>query len=177
MNFCSHCGSGALRWAIPEEDNRHRHICAQCQTIHYVNPKMVVGCLPFYGDKILLCRRAIEPRQGFWGLPAGYLEMGETLEGGALRETVEESGAQVEIVRLHCVYNIPRISQIYFFFLARMKSPELAIGPETLEAALFSADEIPYEDMAFPSSTFAIRRYLQFREATYEGVHQGAWEH
>lgn len=177
MKFCSECGSDQLKWEIPPDDNRMRYICPQCETIHYQNPKMVVGCLPVFEGKILLCKRAIEPRIGFWGLPAGYLEMGETLEGGALRETAEESGAEVEIIRLHCVYNIPRISQIYFFFLAQMKSPELKLGVESLDGRLFDPKEIPYEDMAFPSSTFAIRRYLEFLEQDFEGVHVGSWSH
>jgi ADP-ribose pyrophosphatase YjhB (NUDIX family) len=177
MNYCSSCGADALSWEIPPDDNRHRYVCHHCDTIHYQNPKMVVGCLPIYDDKILLCRRAIEPRLGFWGLPAGYLEMGETLEEGALRETTEESGAQVELIRLHAVYNIPRISQIYFFFLARMTSPDLNIGPETQEARLFAPAEIPYEEMAFPSSVFAIRRYLQYKDQGFEGVHQSHWAH
>ena len=103
---------------IPEGDNRKRYCCQNCHTIHYQNPKMVVGCLPYFEDKILLCKRAIEPRYGYWNLPAGYLENGETLEGGALREAQEEAGIDIQIERLHCVYNIPRISQIYFFFLA-----------------------------------------------------------
>ncbi|MEO0473882.1 MAG: NUDIX hydrolase, partial [Bacteroidota bacterium] len=162
-------------WIIPPDDNRPRHVCRNCGTIHYSNPKMVVGCLPYFGEKILLCRRAIEPRVGFWGLPAGYLENGETLEGGAIRETMEESGAEIDIIRLHCVYNIPRISQIYFFFLAKMKSERLNIGPETLEAQLFAPKEIPFADMAFPSSTFAIKQYLQYVDKDFEGVHQGTY--
>ncbi|MEL7340018.1 MAG: NUDIX hydrolase [Bacteroidota bacterium] len=176
MNYCSHCGSDQLKWEIPPDDNRPRYVCANCQTIHYQNPKMVVGTLPIYDDKILLCRRAIEPRKGYWGLPAGYLEMGETLDGGAFRETVEESGAQIEILRLHAVYNIPRISQIYFFYLARMLSDQLDIGPETLEADLFGPEEIPYEEMAFPSSTFAIKKYLEHKDNKFVGVHQGHWQ-
>ncbi|MEL6653413.1 MAG: NUDIX hydrolase [Bacteroidota bacterium] len=176
MNYCSNCGSDQLKWEIPSDDNRPRYVCANCHTIHYQNPKMVVGTLPIYEGKILLCRRAIEPRKGYWGLPAGYLEMGETLEGGAFRETVEESGAQIEILHLHAVYNIPRISQIYFFYLAQMQSDQLDIGPETLEADLFAPEDIPYDAMAFPSSTFAIKRYLAHKDKKFTGVHQGRWE-
>jgi len=176
MKFCSQCGSDQLKWEIPADDNRARFICDNCGTIHYQNPKMVVGTLPIFEDKILLCKRAIEPRIGYWGLPAGYLEMGETLEGGAFRETVEESGAKIKITRLHAVYNIPRISQIYFFYLAEMEDASLDIGPETLEAALFKPEDIPYQEMAFPSSTFAIKQYLAFKDQSFAGVHQGRWE-
>jgi ADP-ribose pyrophosphatase YjhB (NUDIX family) len=134
---------------------------------------MVVGCLPVYENKILLCRRAIEPRAGFWNLPAGYLENGETLEGGAIRETWEEAKARVIIERMHCVYNIPRINQVYFFFLASLEGPDFAVGAESTEVRLFTAKEIPYAEMAFPSSSFAIRRYFDHLDAPFAGVHIG----
>lgn len=173
MNFCSNCGSDQLRFVVPEGDNRPRYICANCHTIHYQNPRMVVGCLPIWEGKILLCRRAIEPRSGYWNLPAGYLENGESTQEGALRETQEEAGASVEIVRPHCLYNLPQINQVYLFFLARMLSPELNIGPESLEAQLFAPQDIPYEDMAFTSSTFAIHKYLEFLGTPFVEVHVG----
>ncbi len=138
---------------------------------------MVVGCLPVYEDRILLCRRAIEPRSGYWNLPAGYLENGETLQGGALRETWEEALAKVKIERMHCIYNIPRINQIYFFFLAKMDKPEFGVGIESEEVTLFYPEEIPFEDMAFPSSTFAIRKYLANKDSDFHGVHIGEWRH
>lgn len=136
---------------------------------------MVVGCLPVFEDKILLCKRAIVPRAGYWNLPAGYLENGETLEGGALRETREEALAKAEIVRMHCVYNIPRINQIYFFFLALLPEPKFGVGEESLEVRLFDFDKIPYEQMAFPSSVFAIQKYLEYKDTEYHGVHLGCW--
>ncbi|MDX2285116.1 MAG: NUDIX domain-containing protein [Bacteroidia bacterium] len=134
---------------------------------------MIVGCLPVYEDRILLCRRAIEPRTGYWNLPAGYLENGETAEAGALRETLEEAGAEVELLRLHCLYNISRINQIYLFFLARLHAPVFHPGEETLEARLVRFDEIPYDALAFHSSDFAIRSYLAHLHTGYEGVHVG----
>ncbi len=161
---------------VPQGDNRFRHVCLNCETIHYTNPKMVVGTLPVWEGKILLCRRAIEPRHGFWNLPAGYLENGETLEEGALRETKEEAGIEVELERMHCIYNIPRINQVYCFFLVYMTSPQIQIGTETLEAALFLPDDIPYHDMAFPSSSYAIRTYLNNRDTDFHGVHLGSYQ-
>lgn len=177
MNYCSNCGSQNLVKKIPEGDNRQRICCNDCGMIHYRNPKMVVGCLPVWEGKILLCKRAIEPRVGYWGLPAGYLENKETVESGALRETFEESGAKVEIIRMHAIYNIPRISQVYIFFLAQMKNAELDPGEESLEARLFHPDEIPYDEMAFPSSSFAIRKYLEDVKDGFKAVHLGAWEY
>ncbi|MEL6194999.1 MAG: NUDIX hydrolase [Bacteroidota bacterium] len=177
MNFCSNCGSDQLRFEIPAGDSRHRYVCHNCNTIHYQNPKMVVGCLPIWEDKILICKRAIQPRAGFWNLPAGYLENGETLEQGATRETWEEAQAKVELIRLHCVYNIPRINQVYFFFLAKLIKPECVIGEESLAVELFEADKIPYEEMAFPSSVFAIRKFLANKDTGFKGVHIGAFKH
>jgi ADP-ribose pyrophosphatase YjhB (NUDIX family) len=171
MNFCSHCGSDALRFEIPTGDNRPRYCCPDCGHIHYQNPNMVVGCLPVWEDKILLCRRAIEPRRGFWNLPAGYLENGETVQEGALRETREEAGIEVDLLRLHTVYNIPHVDQVYLFFLAQMRSPEFDIGPETLETGLFAPNEIPFDDMAFHSSVYAIKQYLLHRYQDFRGVH------
>lgn len=153
-----------------------REVCQDCHTIHYSNPKMVVGCLPFYEDRILLCKRAIEPRRGFWNLPAGYMENGESAEDGARRETLEEAGIEVDILGVHCIYSIPRISQVYCFFLAKMPSPEWRLGEETLEADLFHPDEIPYEDIAFPSSIFAIKKYLEDKDLARRLTHLGGWE-
>ncbi len=174
MNYCSTCGSSELTFNIPPGDNRARFICQNCQTIHYQNPKMVVGCLPVFEDRILMCRRAIEPRKGLWNLPAGYLENGETVEEGALRETWEEARAEVEIIRLHCLYNLPHVEQVYIHFLAVLKKEEFSSGPESLEVRLFNHDEIPWEDIAFSSSSFAIKKYLEFNK-NYHGIHIGTF--
>ncbi|MEL6672203.1 MAG: NUDIX hydrolase [Bacteroidota bacterium] len=176
MNFCSQCGSAALLFRIPKGDNRPRFVCTDCGTIHYQNPNMVVGCLPVYEGKILLCKRAIAPREGYWNLPAGYLENGETAEDGAKRETMEEAGVKVDILRMHALYSIPRINQIYLFFLGKLPSPELNPGEESLDARLFAPEEIPYDQMAFPSSTFAIKHYLRTRHTNYHGVFIGGWK-
>lgn len=175
MNYCSTCGSDNLMQQIPEGDNRLRIVCQDCEAIHYQNPKLVVGCLPIWEDQILLCRRAIEPRKGFWNLPAGFLENGETVEEGALRETREETGAEVSIMRLHALYNLAPVNQVYLFYLAALTSFDFDGGTESLEVKLFRPDEIPYDEMAFSSSSFAIRQYLAFAGTSYHGVHIGSW--
>lgn len=176
MNFCSHCGSGQLTYEVPEGDIRPRYWCQQCGTIHYQNPKLVVGCLPVYQGKILICKRAIEPRYGLWNLPAGYLENGETVEEGAIRETMEEACAKVEIIRLHCLYNLPHINQIYLHFLAYLRTPEFSCGSESLEVRLFAENEIPWKELAFSSSRFALEKYVQYKDR-YEGIHIGTYFH
>ncbi len=176
MNFCSHCGSNRLTYEIPAGDYRSRYCCQQCGTIHYQNPKLVVGCLPLYQDKILICKRAIEPRYGFWNLPAGFLENGETVEEGALRETWEEACAQVEITKLHCLYNLPHVNQVYLFFLSHLTSPKFACGSESLEVKLFSEDDIPWDKIAFSSNKFALEKYVLYKEK-YEGIHIGTYRH
>lgn len=176
MNFCSHCGSNQLTKEIPAGDNRLRIVCQNCGTIHYTNPKVVAGCLPIYDGKILLARRAIEPRKGFWNLPAGYLENGETVMEGAMRETYEETGADIRIVRLHALYNLTHVNQLYLFYLADVLSEKFDGGEESLEVKLFEPEEIPYDEMAFTSSIFAIRRYLAYAGTSYHGVHIGSYD-
>lgn len=173
MNFCSNCGSAQINLRVPEGDNRPRFVCGDCAQIFYENPKIVVGCLPFYQDKLLLCKRAIEPRAQFWNLPAGFMENGETVEQGAKREVLEEAEAQVELIRLHAVYSIKPVNQVYMLFLARLTHPHFAAGDETLDARLFAPDEIPYEQLAFTSNHFAITRY--FAAPQFEGVHVGGY--
>jgi ADP-ribose pyrophosphatase YjhB (NUDIX family) len=135
---------------------------------------MVVGCIPVFEHKILLCRRAIEPQYGLWNLPAGYLENGETVAEGALRETWEEANIKVELVRLHSIYNLLHVQQVYLFFLANMSSPYYGCGDETLEAQLFEETNLPWNELAFSSNAFALRKYLA--DKTYPGVHMGSTE-
>lgn len=163
MNFCSQCGA-PLTHAIPDGDNRPRHICTACGTIHYQNPKIVVGCLPIWNDQILLCRRAIEPRLGYWTLPAGFMENGETTPEGAARETLEEAGARVEIQHLYSVINLPDINQVYLMFRAKLLDLDFAAGEESLEVRLFEAHEIPWETMAFRTIKTTLERYLEDRQ-------------
>lgn len=163
MNFCSHCGN-SVHIAIPEGDNRPRHICDSCGTIHYQNPRIIAGCLPVYEDKVLLCRRAIEPRLGFWTLPAGFMENGESTEEAALRETYEEAVAEVEIQSLYTVTSILHVNQVQMFYLAHMSKPEFDISSESLEVALFAEDEIPWDELAFQTIRNALNFYFDDRK-------------
>ncbi|MEW8208657.1 MAG: NUDIX hydrolase [Candidatus Thiodiazotropha taylori] len=134
MNFCSQCGA-KVEVKVPDGDNRPRHVCDSCSTIHYQNPKIVVGCIPVWEDQILLCRRAIEPRYGLWTLPAGFMENGETSQQGAARETLEEATARVDVEGLYGLYNLPHINQVYLIFRSRLLDLEFAAGTESLEVA------------------------------------------
>ena len=163
MNFCSHCG-GAVVLRTPDGDHLSRHICAACGTIHYQNPKMVVGCIPEWEDKILLCRRAIEPKYGLWTLPAGFMENGETTLEGAARETWEEAGARIEMGELYTLFNLPHINQVYFMFRARLLDLDYQSGIESLETRLFSEAEIPWDELAFRTVRTTLELYFQDRK-------------
>lgn len=162
MNYCSACG-GAIARRIPPGDNRERFVCQRCDAVHYVNPKIVAGCLAAWNGAVLLCRRGIEPRKGLWTLPAGFLELGETTFAGAVRETLEEANASVEVDGLYTVFNLPHISQVYFFFRAQLTDGRFAPGDETLDARLFEEHEIPWERLAFPVVTATLRHYFADR--------------
>jgi len=159
LNFCSHCGAKNAFGEVEGED-RNRHYCLTCKTIHYQNPNMIVGCIPRWEDKILLCKRAIEPQYGLWTLPAGFLEIGETVEAGAMRETAEEAKATVEIVNLFSVYNLPRVGQVYLMFLADLVNLEFGAGSESLEVGLYKEDEIPWNELAFSAVDFTLKEYF-----------------
>src|SRR5690606_10133095 len=135
MKYCSQCGS-TVDLQVPAGDNMPRHVCSRCGEIHYINPKVVVGCVPQWRDQVLLCRRAIEPRYGLWTLPAGFLERDETTIEGAARETLEEACARVAIKDLYALYNLPHINQVYVMFLAELAAPEFSPGPESLDVRL-----------------------------------------
>ncbi|HEY3698498.1 MAG TPA: NUDIX hydrolase [Spongiibacteraceae bacterium] len=162
MRFCSQCGH-PVELRIPAGDDRHRHVCAQCSTIHYQNPRVIVGCLPVADDRILLCRRAIEPRQGYWTLPAGFLENGETTLAGAEREMWEEAQAKVTNPVLYRIFDLPHINQIYMFYRGDLIDERFGAGTESLEVALFRADEIPWQQLAFPVVIEALREFLDDR--------------
>lgn len=149
---------------VPPGDDRARARCAHCGFIDYKNPKILVGCVAVFEDRILLCRRAIDPRQGFWTLPAGYLELGESPEDGAVREAREEAGVDIEIDRILAVYSVPRIGQAQIIYRARLHAPTVAPGVESLEARLFAFEDIPWPDIAFPTVAWALRDYRQSRE-------------
>ena len=148
---------------IPEGDNRERMICAECGFVLYDNPKIVVGSVPHWGERILMCRRAIHPRRGYWTLPAGYLELNEATSAGAEREAFEEAEARIEIEGLLAIYDIPRISQVQLIYRARLIDEAVAAGPESLEVALFGWDEIPWDQIAFPSVRWALQHDREAR--------------
>ncbi|MFN2327956.1 MAG: NUDIX hydrolase [Chromatocurvus sp.] len=164
MKYCSACGAG-ISYRIPDGDDRERAVCDDCDTIHYVNPRIIVGCLPEYQGRLLLCLRSIEPRKGFWTLPAGFMENGETTEQGAARETWEEARARVEDLSLYRVYDVPYINQVYMFYRCRLVDGSHNAGPESLDTRLFAPDEIPWDDLAFPSVYRALASYLRDRES------------
>ncbi|MDD5034023.1 MAG: NUDIX hydrolase [Methylococcaceae bacterium] len=157
MKYCSECGS-QVRLGIPVGDERERHICDACGVIHYHNPKVIAGCIPVWGERVLLCRRAIEPRLGLWTLPAGFMETGENLPQAAQREAREEANVEVEIEALYNLFSLPHISQVYVFFRASMIEERFFPGYESLETRLFSEEEIPWDELAFET----VRRSLAY---------------
>lgn len=162
MRFCSACGGEVIR-AVPAGDDRDRHVCRSCGVVHYVNPKIVVGSVCSWKDRLLICRRAIEPRSGFWTIPAGYLELGETAEEGAIREAWEEARARIRIDGVLAVYSVPRIGQVQILFRAELVDAEVSAGPESLEVALIGWNEIPWRDLAFPTVEWVLRRAGEVR--------------
>jgi ADP-ribose pyrophosphatase YjhB (NUDIX family) len=176
MNFCSTCGSPNLGLRIPDGDSLPRFVCGQCGTIHYQNPKVVVGCLPEWQDRVLLCKRAIEPRFGLWTLPAGFLENGETLMNGALRETMEEAHARVELGALYTVISLPQINQVYIMFRSRLLDLDFGPGAESLDVRLFEERDVPWEALAFRTITRTLRNYFRDRRQRAFGLHVSALE-
>ena len=172
MNFCSHCG-GPVALSVPLGDHLPRYICPACATIHYQNPKMVVGTIPEWEDKILLCRRAIEPKHGLWTLPAGFMENSETTAQGAMRETWEEAYAVVEIQSLYSLYNLPHINQVYLMFRATLLNLDFGPGPESLEVALFREQDIPWDALAFRTIEATLKTYFADRKTGEFRFHMG----
>lgn len=170
MKFCSHCGS-EVEQKVPEGDNRPRYICTSCETIHYQNPNIVAGTVPVVGDKILLCKRAIEPRYGYWTLPAGFMENQETTSEAAMRETWEEAEARVEIDGLFTMINVPQIDQVHIYFRASVIDGKFGVGTESLETRLYSEDEIPWSELAFPTVKRTLKLFFEERKKGAYGVH------
>lgn len=175
MNFCSHCGA-TVKLLIPEGDNLPRHVCQDCGTIHYVNPKLVVGCIAEWQGQILLCRRSIAPRYGLWTLPAGFMENGESTAAAAARETLEEACARVQIEQLFSLVNVPHISQVHLFYRARLRDSGFAAGQETLETKLFPEDAVPWNDLAFQTVNFTLRAYFSDRQRGRFDFHEETLE-
>jgi len=154
-SYCPKCGAKTV-WAIPAGDNRERPICEACEFVHYVNPSTVVGAVCVFEDKFVLCKRAIEPRTGYWTIPAGFLELRETAVAGAIRETLEEANAKIQIRALLAVYSIPFISQTQILFLADLLDPNISAGEESLEVGLFRWEDIPWDELAFPTVQWSL---------------------
>ena len=172
FKFCKNCGT-AVELRLPDDgDSRVRAVCPSCETVHYENPLNVVGTLPIWGDKVLLCKRNIEPRLGKWTLPAGFLEMGETLQEGASRETVEEAGAEFELENLFSIMSVARVGQIHIFYKARLISDKFNPGYETMEAKLFEEAEIPWEEIAFKTVKETLKNYFEDRKLGFFKIHQ-----
>lgn len=164
MKFCSECGH-TVSLKTPENDNRPRYVCDACDYIHYQNPRIVTGCLPVWENRVLLCRRAIEPRRGYWTLPAGFMENGETSLEGALRETWEEAEAEVIDTHLYRMFDLPYINQVYIFFRGTLRDGEFGVGVESLETALFHEADIPWQELAFPIVSETLQDYFADRKS------------
>ena len=162
MRYCCHCRA-ELVYAIPEGDDRRRYLCRACATVHYQNPRIVAGCLPVWGEQILLCKRAILPRYGYWTLPAGFMELGETITEAGRRETREEANARVEIEALYAVFSLPEVDQVYMMFRSRLLDLDFSPGRESLEVGLFTEDTIPWDEIAFMTISETLRLYFKDR--------------
>lgn len=172
MNYCNLCGNPVLV-KVPRGETLPRHVCEACDTVHYQNPKVVAGCIPEWNDHILLCRRAIEPRTGYWTFPAGFMEMSESTEEAAARETFEEAKAEVAITDLYAVFTLVRVSQVYVVFRGKMVTPEFGIGHESSDVQLVHPDRIPWDALAFPVIQETLHRYVRDLQQGRFGVHYG----
>ncbi len=172
IQHCRVCGA-ATQYRVPADDNRERAVCSACAEIHYENPLNVVGTVPVWGDQVLLCRRNIEPRFGFWTLPAGFMELGESTADGACRETVEEAGAKIELLGLFTLLNVVRVGQVHLYYRARMIDTSLAPGAETIEARLFHEHEVPWDELAFRTVRVTLEHFFADRRRGAFELHVG----
>jgi len=170
MKFCSECGQPVLL-RIPDGDNRPRYVCGHCDTIHYQNPKIITGCIPVWQDRLLLCKRAIEPRLGLWTLPAGFMENDETMEQAAIRECMEEANAKVEIEGIYSIFSLPHVSQVYVLYRSRLLDLDYSAGIESLEVELFSEEQIPWSQLAFRTITHTLEFFFADRRAGRFDIH------
>ncbi len=174
IKYCQACGTPVI-YRIPDDgDTRERAVCPACGKVHYVNPLMVVGTVPYVGERVLLCKRAIEPRRGLWTLPAGFMELGESMAEGAARETEEEAGAHIEMGPFFSAISIPRVGQVHFFYLARLLDEHFAPGSETLEARLLSESEIPWDEIAFLTVRQTLEHFFADLRQGRFGVHESS---
>lgn len=173
IHYCSQCGS-KVEYRIPPGETILRAVCPACRTIHYQNPKIVAGCIVEWNDEILLCRRAIEPRRGLWTIPAGFMELGESTEEAAARETLEEAKAVVAISSLYGVFSLPHVSQVYVVFRGQLQTPEYGVGDESLDVQMMSLDQIPWNALAFPVIREILTRYVNDRKQRRFSAHFAA---
>ncbi|KXJ44610.1 MAG: ADP-ribose pyrophosphatase [Cycloclasticus sp. Phe_18] len=164
MKYCPQCGN-KTESKTPAGDNQVRDVCDSCDLVHYQNPRIIAGCIPVWGDKVLLCKRAINPRKGFWTLPAGFMELGETTEQAAIRETLEEAEASVQVQELYAVFNLPHIDQVYVMYRSALLKPEFSSGVESIEVRLFAEHEIPWDELAFETMRMSLEFYFEDRKA------------
>ena len=178
MRYCNQCGAEVIR-KVPEGDDRQRHVCISCGEIHYQNPKIVAGCIAEHEGKVLLCKRAIKPRHGYWTLPGGFMELEETSLEAALRETLEEANARVTVLELYTVFNLPYVNQVYMMYRSQLQDLDFSAGKESLEVKLFAENEIPWGDIAFATIKYTLKfffqdqRNKQFRLHTGDIINQG----
>ncbi|MBD3641944.1 MAG: NUDIX hydrolase [Marinobacter sp.] len=170
MKYCSTCGH-PVEQRIPEGDNRHRYVCVSCETIHYQNPRIIAGTVPVWEGKILLCKRAIEPRYGYWTLPAGFMENAETTIEAAARETREEALAEVDIHGLFSIIDVPHINQVHMFYRATLIEGRFGAGEESLESRLFAVEDIPWDEISFPTVRKTLELFLEDMKTESYQVH------
>ena len=172
IKHCKNCGTAVVYRQPDDGDTKNRAVCPACNTVHYENPLNVLGTVPVWGDKVLLCKRNIEPRKGKWTLPAGFMELDETASEGAARETVEEAGAQFEMQALFSVLSVPKVGQVHLFYRAKLTSDQFDPGYETQEAKLFAESEIPWDEIAFRTVKVTLERFFADRALGVFGVHE-----
>lgn len=172
IKHCKNCGTAVVYRQPDDGDTKNRAVCPACNTVHYENPLNVVGTVPVWGDKVLLCKRNIEPRKGKWTLPAGFMELDETTSEGAARETVEEAGAQFEMQSLFSVLSVPKVGQVHLFYRAKLTSDRFDPGYETQEAKLFTEAEIPWDEIAFRTVKVTLERFFADSALGTYSVHQ-----
>ncbi|MFM2407992.1 MAG: hypothetical protein RL358_734 [Pseudomonadota bacterium] len=172
MKFCNACGA-TVELRIPHDDSRVRHVCTECDIVHYENPKLVIAAIPVWQDKILLCKRAIAPRYGMWTLPGGFMENGESTADAAIRETLEEAGARIQLDGLYSMYSLAYIDQVHLVFRATLLDLDYAAGVESLEVKLFSEAEIPWDELAFRPVRYSLEHYFAERKTGKFTLHEG----
>jgi ADP-ribose pyrophosphatase YjhB (NUDIX family) len=176
MKYCSNCAAPVV-FRVPTGDHLPRFICEQCDTIHYQNPRIIVGCLPLWEDKIMLCKRSIAPRFGFWNVPGGFMENGETVEAAVLRELWEETGTTGSIMDLHTVYTNTPLHQVHLHYLVQLDAPKWILTPESSDIQLFTESEIVWEDIAFASNLFVLKSFFEDRRKGIRQLHRAAHPH